>query len=324
MPGRIRKPWLTASSFFESDGSRVAGDILLLEQQRMNLSTAFRALFWSVGLLALVGLCGMLHSGIAAEPTPAAIAGPPQPPEPPRFKPHVSLDRDTGLLTYSVINVSDKPVDVRLTTINGDKYNNGCIRLGGRQTAGGINELYDIGVDGEEYAQIVELPDGDFLTPGDEAEDVRWKILDLVDEKHVLRRIPPGNPAVPQKRVVTLLPGEGLSRSLILQDQPWYDDVVAILEGSGLTKYRIQPLADVYVVETDGFTTQDSGTYRVYSGDFFPGDDEHVALYPVPGVKFDLAFAKKLQAKKTKAAAARPDAAPVQPGDNPPAGKTGD
>jgi hypothetical protein len=290
----------------------------------MKLPVVFGAVVSSVALLALVGLCGMLHRGIAAEPTSAAIAAAPQPPAPPRFKPHVSLDRDTGLLTYTVTNVSDEPIDVRLTTINGDEYNNGCIRLGGVRTAGGISMLYDIGIDGEEYAPIEETPDGELVTPGDQVEEVGWKINKLVDEKYRLQRFRPGNPAVPQKRVVTLLPGEGLSRSLILQDQLWYDEVVAVLEDSGLTKYRIQPRADVYVVKTNGFTAEDSGARHIYSGYYFPGDDEHVALYPVPGVKFDLAFAKKLQAKKTKAAAARPDAAPVQAGDNPPAGRTGD
>ena len=296
-----------------------------MEQQRVKLPVAFGAVVWSVALLALVGLCGMLRSGIAAEPTPGAPAAAPQPPEPPRFKPHVSLDRDTGLLTYTVANLSDEPIDVRLTTINGDEYNNGCIKRGGCGTAGGISMLYDIGIDGEEYAQIEETPDGELVTPGDQVEEVGWKINKLVEEKYRLQRFRPGNPAVPQKRVVTLLPGEGLSRSLILQDQPWYDEVVALLEDSGLTNYRIQPQANVYVVETDGFTREDSGTYRAYSGAFgYLGDDEHAALYPVPGVKFDLAFAKKLQAKKTEAAAARPDAAPVQAGDNPPAGRTGD
>lgn len=290
----------------------------------MKLPVAFGAVVWSVALLALVGLCGMLHRGIAAEPTPGAPAPAPQPAEPPRFKPHVSLDRDTGLLTYTVTNVSDEPIDVRLTTINGDDYNNGCIMLGGGRTAGGINMLYEIGIDGEEYAQIEETPDGELVTPGDQVEEVGWKINKLVDEKYRLQRFWPGNHAARQKRVVTLLTGEGLSRSLIVQDQPWYDEVVAILEGSGLTNYRIQPLADVYVVKTDGFTAKDLGASRIYSSCYFPGDDEHVALYPVPGVKFDLAFAKKLQAKKTKAAAARPDAAPEQAGDNPPAGKTGD
>jgi hypothetical protein len=295
-----------------------------MEQQRVKLPVAFGAVVWSVALLALVGLCGMLHRGIAAEPTPVAPAPAPQPPEPPRFKPHVSLDRDTGLLTYMVTNVSDEPIDVRLTTINGDEYNNGCIKCGGCRTAGGISMLYDIGIDGEEYASIEETPDGDLYSPLGYMAEVRWNISRLVDEKYRLQRFRPGNPAAPQKRVVTLLPGEGLSRSLVLQDQPWYDEVVAILEDSGLTKYRIQPLADVYVVETDGFTAKDLGASRIYSSCYFPGDDEHAALYPVPGVKFDLEFAKKLQAKKTKAAAARPDAAPEQAGDNPPAGKTGD
>lgn len=291
----------------------------------MKLPVAFGAVVWSVALLALVGLCGMLRSGIAAEPTPVAPAPVPQPPEPPRFKPHVSLDRDTGLLTYTITNVSDEPIDVRLTTINGDDYNNGCIMLGGGRTAGGITKLYDIGIDGEEYAPIEETPDGDWYLPDDYTDEVRWKIFRLVDEKYRLQRFRPGNPAAPQKRVVTLLPGEGLSRSLILQDQPWYDEVVAILEGSGLTKYRIQPLANVYVVETDGFTTKDSGTYRDYSGVFsFSGDDEHVALYPVPGVKFDLEFAKKLQTMKTKAVASQPDAASVEPSESAPAVKTGD
>jgi len=286
-----------------------------MEQQRVKLPVAFGALVWSVALLALVGLCGMLHSGIAAEPVPGAPApAPQQPPEPPRFKPHVSLDRNTGLLTYTVTNVSDEPIDVRLTTINGDEYNNGCIRLGGVRTAGGITKLYDIGIDGEEYAPIEETPDGNLYPPGDEMDDVVRKINKLVDAKYELQ---PPRLGERQKRVVTLLPGEGLSQSLILQDQPWYDEVVAILEDSGLTNYRIQPRANVHVVETDGFTTKDSGTYRIYSGAFdYLGDDEHAALYPVPGVKFDLAFAKKLQAKKTKAAAARPDAAPVYK-DNP-------
>ena len=290
----------------------------------MKLPVAFGAVAWSVALLALVGLCGMLHSGIAAEPTSGAPAPAPQPPEPPRFKPHVSLDRDTGLLTYMVTNVSEEPIDVRLTTINGDEYNNGCIKCGGCRTAGGISMLYDIGIDGEEYAPIEETPDGDLYSPLGYMAEVRWNISRLVDEKYRLQRFRPGNPAAPQKRVVTLLPGEGLSRSLVLQDQPWYDEVVALLEDSGLTKYRIHPRADVYVVETDGFTTEDSGASRIYSSCYFPGDDEHAALYPVPGVKFDLEFAKKLQTKKTRAAAAQPDAAPVQPGDNPPAGKTGD
>ena len=288
----------------------------------MKLPVAFGAVVWSVALLALVGLCGMLRSGIAAESTPVATAPAPQPPEPPRFKPHISLDRDTGLLTYAVTNVSDEPIDVRLTTINGDDYNNGCIRLGGVRTAGGITKLYDIGIDGEEYAPIEETPDGDSYTPGDEMDDVDRKINKLVDEKYELQRPRLGEP---QKRVVTLLPGEGLSQSLVLQDQPWYDEVVAILEGSGLTKYRIQPLANVYVVETDGFTTKDSGTYRDYSGVFsFFGDDDHVALYPVPGVKFDLEFAKKLQTMKTKAVASQPDATSVEPSGSAPAVKTGD
>jgi hypothetical protein len=290
----------------------------------MDLPAVYRAIFRAAGLLAPMVTSLVLQMGIAAEPTPAAIAGPPQPPEPPRFKPHVSLDRDTGLLTCSVINVSDEPIDVRLTTINGDDYNNGCIMLGGGRAAGGITMLYDIGIDGEEYAPIEETPDGDLYTPGDEMDYVDRKIDKLVDEKHRLQRFWPGNHAARQKRVVTLLPGEGLSRSLVLQDQPWYDEVVAILEGSGLTKYRIQPRADVYVVEPDGFTKEDTGTSRAYGCHYCPGDDEHVALYPVPGVKFDLEFAKKLQAIKTKAAAVQPDAAPVQPGDNPPAGKTGD
>jgi hypothetical protein len=198
--------------------------------------------------------------------------------------------------------VSEEPIDVRLTTINGDDYNNGCIMLGGGRTAGGITMLYDIGIDGEEYAPIEETPDGDLYTPGDEMDYVDRKIDKLVDEKHRLQRFWPGNHAARQKRVVTLLPGEGLSRSLVLQDQPWYDEVVAILEGSGLTKYRIQPRADVYVVEPDGFTKEDTGTSRAYGCHYCPGDD----------------------AIKTKAAAVQPDAAPVQPGDNPPAGKTGD
>lgn len=290
----------------------------------MRLPVAFGALVWSIELLGPVGLCGMLHSGIAAEPTSAAIAAAPQPPEPPRFKPHVSLDRDTGLLTYMVTNVSHEPIDVHLTTINGDDCNNGCIVLERRRAAGGINMLYDIGIDGEEYAPIEETPDGNLYAPGDEMDDVNWKINKLVEEKYRLPPFRQGNLAAPQKRVVTLLPGEGLSRSLVLQDQPWYDEVVAILEGSGLTKYRISPRADVYVVKTNGFTAEDSGARRIYSSSYFPGDDEHAALYPVPGVKFDLAFAKKLQAKKRKAAAARPDAAPAQAGDNPPVGKTGE
>lgn len=291
----------------------------------MKLPVAFGAVVWSVALLALVGLCGMLHSGIAAEPTPVATAPAPQPPEPPRFKPHVSLDRDTGLLTYTVTNVSDEPIDVRLTTINGDDYNNGCIMLGGGRTAGGITKLYDIEIDGEEYAPIEETPDGELFVPGGYMEEVRWKIVRLVDEKYRLQRFWPGHPAAPQKRVVTLLPGEGLSRSLILQDQPWYDEVVAILEGSGLTKYRISPRANVYVLKPNGFTTEDSGTYRAYSGAFSsPGDDDHVALYPVPGVQFDLEFAKNLQAMKTKAAVSQPDAASVEPSESAPAVKTGD
>lgn len=291
----------------------------------MKLPVSFGAVAWSVALLALVGLCGMLHSGLAAEPTSGAPApAPQQPPEPPRFKPHVSLDRDTGLLTYSVINVSDEPLNVHLTTINGEDYNIGCCRLGRRQTAGGINMLYEIGIDGEEYPPSEVTPDGDLFSPLGSMEEVRWNISRLVHEKYMLQRFRPGNLAAPQKRVVTLLPGEGLSRSLVLQDQPWYDEVVALLEDSGLTKYRIHPRADVYVVETDGFTTEDSGASRIYSSCYFPGDDEHAALYPVPGVKFDLAFAKKLQAMKTKAAAVQPDAAPVQPSGTAPAVKTGE
>ena len=287
----------------------------------MNLSTAFRALFWSVGLLAPVVMSLVLQVGIAAEPSPVAPADTPEPAMPPRFRPHVSLDRDTGLLTYSVINVSDEPIDVHLTTINGDDYDFGCIVLKRRQTAGGINELYAIGIDGEEYAPIEETPDGDLYSPGDHVEEVRWNISRLVDEKYQLQRLRPGEP---QKRVVTLLPGEGLSRSLILQDQPWYDEVVAILEGSVLTKYRIQPLANVYVADTNGFTRKDSGTYRDYSDSYFPGDDEHAAFYPVPGVKFDLEFAKKLQTMKTKAAAVQPDAAPAQPSGSAPAVEPGE
>jgi hypothetical protein len=267
----------------------------------------------------------VLQVGGAAEPKVVAPAASPEPAAPPRFRPHVSLDRDTGLLTYSVINVADEPIDVHLTTINGEDYNNGCCRPERRQTAGGINMLYDIGVDGEEYAPIVEMPDGEFLTPGDEVEHVRWKICRLVDEKYVLQQRWPGAAPVAQKRVVTLLPGEGLSRSLVLQDQPWYDDIVAILEGCGLTKFRINPRADVYVVKKDGFIRDDLGTYRAYSGVFsFPGDDDHVAIYPLPGVKFDLKFAKKLQGMKTKAAAAQRDAPAVQPGDSAPAVKSGD
>ena len=45
------------------------------------------------------------------------------------------------------------------------------------------------------------------------------------------------------------------------------------------------------------------------------GDDDHAALYPVPGVKFDLEFAKKLQAMKTKAAASQPNEPGRQGGD---------
>lgn len=288
----------------------------------MNLPAVYRAIFRPVELLAPMVIALVLQMGIAAQPSPVAPAETPEPAAPARFRPHVGLDRDSGLLTYSVINVSDEPLNVHLTTINGEDYNNGCCRLGRRQTAGGINVLYDIGIDGEEYAPIEETPDGDLYSPGDHVEDVRWKILRLLEEKYELQRLQHGEP---QKRVVTLLPGEGLSRSLILQDQPWYDDVVAILEGSGLTKLRINPRAEVYVVEKDGFITKDSVTYRAYSGVLsYSGDDDHVALYPVPGVKFDLEFAKKLQTMKTKAAEAQPDAAPVQPGDNPPAGKTGD
>lgn len=308
------KLWILASGF-KSDGLRVSGDILVSEQQRMNLPAVVRAICWAVGLLAPVVMSLVLQVGVAAEPKVVAPADSPEPAAPPRFRPHVSLDRDTGLLTYSVINVADEPIDVHLTTINGDDFNNTGWREGRRQTAGGINMLYDIGVDGEEYAPIVEMPDGEFLTPGDEVEHVRWKICRLVDEKYVLQQFWPGAAPAPQKRVVTLLPGEGLSRSLILQDQPWYDDIVAILEGCGLTKFRINPRATVYAVKKNGLITEDAGTYRAYSGVFsFPGDDDHVAIYPLPGVKFDLKFAKKLQGMKTRAAAAQRDAPGRKPG----------
>lgn len=290
----------------------------------MNLPAVVRAVCWAVGLLAPVVMSLVLQVGIAAEPKVVAPADAPEPAEPPRFRPHVSLDRDTGLLTYSVINVADEPIDVHLTTINGDDFNNTGWREGRRQTAGGINMLYDIGIDGEEYAPIEDTSDGEGCVLLAEMEDVRWKICRLVDEKYVLQQLWPGAAPVAQKRVATLLPGEGLSRSLILQDQPWYDDVVAILEDCGLTKFRINPHADVYVVKKNGLIAEDSGSSRVYGDHYFPGDDDHAAIYPLPGVKFDLKFAKKLQGMKTKAAASQRDAPAVQPGDSAPAVKSGD
>jgi hypothetical protein len=290
----------------------------------MNLPAVVRAVCWAVGLLAPVVMSLVLQVGIAAEPKVVAPADAPEPAEPPRFRPHVSLDRDTGLLTYSVINVADEPIDVHLTTINGDDFNNTGWREGRRQTAGGINMLYDIGIDGEEYAPIEDTSDGEGCVLLAEMEDVRWKICRLVDEKYVLQQLWPGAAPVAQKRVATLLPGEGLSRSLILQDQPWYDDVVAILEDCGLTKFRINPRADVYVVKKNGLIAEDSGSSRVYGDHYFPGDDDHAAIYPLPGVKFDLKFARKLQGMKTKAAASQRDAPAVQPGDSAPAVKSGD
>lgn len=264
--------------------------------------------------MLMVVACLLPHVGCGAEIAPAVSADQNDPAEVVRFRPDLSLDRETGQLTYSIINVSDQPVDVHMETLTGMPA--AWLQV---DTPGGILMLYDIELDAEEFGDLEWTPDGKLNDPYFEHCDkvdigIRASVVKHGRAFSSRTRQPQGD----EKRVVTLRPEEGLCRSLVLQDQPWYDEVVAVLEGSGLTKFRICPRAEVRIVDKDGKEHWDSASARAYSGHLFGDDGSGVVGYPAPGVKFDLEYAKKLQAMKTKAAArGRPsEAAPTGKADD--------
>mgnify|MGYP006274863501 CR=1 FL=1 len=133
-------------------------------------------------------------------------------------------------------------------------------------------------------------------------------MLELVEKKYTPKfRGWVLEPHGDQKRIVTLRPGEGLSRSILLQDQPWYDEVVEMLEATGFTKYRITPHARVFVFDEAGNRHCDRASAGTYNYPMSPREpnDFRLTRYPVPGASFDLELVKKLQAMKTKGAASR-------------------
>lgn len=277
----------------------------------MTIHLFLPAVGWLIGRMAFVFLALLPNIGFGSEPAVVAPADEPKQAEVARFRPYISLDHETGRLTYAITNVSDQALDVDLETITG--------KSGGHRedSVGGIFTLYDIVLDGEAYDWIEEAPDGRPELSSEEADRFSEQSDVLTAQMHKLaakytpkfRGWTP-EPHGSQKRVVTLRPGEGLSRTLVLQDQPWYEEVVKMLEATGFTKYRITPHASVYVVDDVGIRHWDPPSSTVYSGPIYlpidSGNDFRICRYPVPGATFDLEVAKKLQTMKTKAAVSQP------------------
>jgi hypothetical protein len=240
----------------------------------------------------------------------------------PWFLAQLQFDAETGRLAYSVINRTGKAFDVDVdSTLRGRHW------PPRPASPGGLGHLYAIEWDGEAYDYGASLEPGDQPVPSDNMwsldTEIQGKIGDVI-EKHQ-QRFPGWDRAIAnarnQKRVVTLRPGEGLSYSLLLQDQPWFDEIITILEASKLTQYRISPLANVYRVGDSGVSGCDSVTANAYGhgteGKHTMVDQPNGSLrkqYAHPGAKFDLATAKKLQALKTDAKKRHNDAKPEMPG----------
>lgn len=150
-------------------------------------------------------------------------------PEPPKLllgkiRAELSLDETEGRLTYAVRNVSNGPVTVHARTL---KYAEAafCIEPDAESAAIADEDYVDV-----EEGFVYEVDDG-----------LGWG----------------SNRKAPPDRVIDLMPGESLSRSMILQDLPWFERLVAQLKKRKFKQYRLDPSVIFFTADAHGKPVMD-------------------------------------------------------------------
>lgn len=232
-----------------------------------------------------------LHS-LGAEPSPTVAGAAQKPPKKERFRPDVSFDAKTGRLIYTITNISSEPIEVSLESV--------AVYDGGPTQQcfypGGLTNLYFI-VPDPDSPGFRAHPDSSeaFNQMMDEIDSMRqeWRnrLIDMAKHNRPEKKLP----------IVTLRPGEGLSRTVVLQDEPWYDDLVTILERTQITDFLIVPQATVFCVDESGSLRWEDNLQRSWFGRTVRLESGVIERrYPIPSPPLTLETIKRLQSMKTK------------------------
>lgn len=257
------------------------------------VAVTFRRASWLLAV-SLLGLSlGVAHMPCnATEPEQAVTATNRASVEAFRFRPDVSFDAKTGRLIYTITNISSKPIEVSLESV--------AVYDGGPAQQcfypGGLTNLYFI-VPDPDSPSFRAHPDSSeaFNHMVDEIDTMRqeWRnrLIDMAKHNRPEKKLP----------LVTLRPGEGLSRTVVLQDEPWYDDLVAILERTQITDFLIVPQATVFCVDESGSLRREGDLQRSWFGHRVWTDDGDITFrYPTASPRFTLATARRLQSMRAK------------------------
>lgn len=253
----------------------------------------FRWSSWLLGVCLLGLSLGVNHTPCkGTEPTQAVTGTNGASAEASRFRPDVSFDAETGRVIYTITNISSEPIKVSLESV--------AVYDGGPAQQcfypGGFTNLYFI-VPDPDSPSFRAHPDSSeaFCQMIDEVDSMRqeWRnrLIDMAKHNR------PGKPPP----IVTLRPGEGLSRTVILQDEPWYDDLVAILERTQIADFLIVPQATVFCADDSGALRPEDNLRRSWFGSSVRTESGAIERrYPRPSPPFTLATARRLRALKAK------------------------
>jgi hypothetical protein len=143
-----------------------------------------------------------------------------------KLRAELSLDERDGRLTYAVQNISNGPVRIHAETLENAES---LIRI---EPDAGSAAVAD-----DDYVDAMEGMVIDF--------EVEAGLGGGMKRKRQL------------DRVIDLMPGEALSRSMMLQDLPWFEALVAQLKKRKFKQYRLDPSVFVFTIDADGKSVMD-------------------------------------------------------------------